>query len=382
MPSAAFSKAMSNINKKLPNVVRDVSVAGQTDRVILDSPRLNYVYGGGVAIGRIHRFYGPESGGKSTICTYIASQFQKKRPEHPYCVYIDFERSFDEEHAKQLGLLTDPEHFVFMQPDDIESAGSALEEMVKTGEVGTIIFDSESMASTRTVMEDEFNKANFGSGAKALKEFCNRFNILCANYGATMFIISQERAQMAVLSRAIATTGGYALRYAASTANRVKKIENLTSGSKIVGIHMNVRNYKNKTGVPWRECEMDLYFDHGFDSNCEYVDFLKEFADDERLKHLVVAGNGGTFKSEKYGWSFRGKENFIDAIKNNQVEGWDEIKTAVNIIISNPIDGKENSVDPEIAGESDAEKSAGTIENVSPESKIDSVEESNTTEDL
>lgn len=38
----------------------------------------------------------------------------------------------------------------------------------------------------------------FGSGAKALKEFCNRFNILCANYNTTMIVISQERAQMCV----------------------------------------------------------------------------------------------------------------------------------------------------------------------------------------
>ena len=41
-------------------------------------------------------------------------------------------------------------------------------------------------------------KANFGSGAKIMKDFCNRFAILCANYKTTMFIISQERAQMCV----------------------------------------------------------------------------------------------------------------------------------------------------------------------------------------
>ncbi len=45
----------------------------------------------------------------------------------------------------------------------------------------------------------------FGAGAKAMKEFCNRFNILCANYNTTMFVISQERAQMAMMSHAIAT---------------------------------------------------------------------------------------------------------------------------------------------------------------------------------
>lgn len=150
-----------------------------------------------------------------------------------------------------------------------------------------------------------------------------------------------------MMSHAIQTTGGFSLKYVASTLNRVRKIENLTEGSKIIGIHMQVRNMKNKTSVPFRECEMDLYFKDGFDSNCEYVDFLKEFSEDPRMMPLCIAGNGGTFKSEKFGWSYRGKDNFIAAIKNNEVAGWEEIKQTVQDIISHEIDGMENTADPE-----------------------------------
>ena len=142
-------------------------------------------------------------------------------------------------------------------------------------------------------------------------------------------------------------TGGFALKYAAATSFRTRKIENLTEGSKIIGIHIHCKNYKNKTAVPFRECEMDLYFKDGFDSTCEYVDFLKEFNEDSRLVPLCYAGNGGVFKSEKYGWSFRGKDNFIEAVKNGQVEGWEEIKKAIIEIISNEIEGMENTADPE-----------------------------------
>ena len=142
-------------------------------------------------------------------------------------------------------------------------------------------------------------------------------------------------------------TGGFALKYAAATSFRTRKIENLTEGSKIVGIHIHCKNYKNKTAVPFRECEMDLYFKDGFDSTCEYVDFLKEFNEDSRLVPLCYAGNGGVFKSEKYGWSFRGKDNFIEAVKNGQVKGWEEIKKVIIEIISNEIEGMENTADPE-----------------------------------
>lgn len=199
----------------------------------------------------------------------------------------------------------------------------------------------------------------FGAGAKALKEFCNRFNILCANYNTTMFIISQERAQMAAMSHAIATTGGYSLKYTASTLNRVRKIENLTEGSKTVGIHMQVRNYKNKTGIPFRECEMDLYYKGGFDSTGEFVDFLYEFADDPRLLKLVDCRSKGYYNSKNnFGWNFHGKDAFVTAISNGEVKPteWEQIKQTIQDIISHEIEGKEFTGDEDQIAEQDLTK--------------------------
>lgn len=362
MATDAFAAALGTIQKKIGNAVKPVNQNLLCKKLITDSPRLNYEYGGGIKIGCFHRYMGPESGGKSTICTYIAGQFQKhlaeQHPEladHDIVVYMDFERSFDPDHAQENGLnvtsIYDEDgkynkdgKFVLLQPDCLEDGALALEEMIKTNRVAVVIFDSESMAPTRTVMQDEFNKANFGSGAKALKEFCNRFNILCANYNTTMFVISQERAQMAAMSHAIATTGGYALKYVASTLNRVRKIENLTEGSKIVGIHMQVRNYKNKTGIPFRECEMDLYYKGGFDSTGEFVDFLGEFAEDPRLLKYIDCRSKGYYNAKTtFGWNYHGKGSFVEAINNGEVkpEEWEAIKNAIQDIISHEIEGRE-----------------------------------------
>lgn len=362
MATDAFAAALGTIQKKIGNAVKPVNQNLLCKKLITDSPRLNYEYGGGIKIGCFHRYMGPESGGKSTICTYIAGQFQKHLAEqhpdladHDIVVYMDFERSFDPDHAQENGLnvtsIYDEDgkynkngKFVLLQPDCLEDGALALEEMIKTNRVAVVIFDSESMAPTRTVMQDEFNKANFGSGAKALKEFCNRFNILCANYNTTMFVISQERAQMAAMSHAIATTGGYALKYVASTLNRVRKIENLTEGSKIVGIHMQVRNYKNKTGIPFRECEMDLYYKGGFDSTGEFVDFLGEFAEDPRLLKFIDCRSKGYYNAKNtFGWNFHGKGSFVEAINSGEVKPaeWEAIKNAIQDIISHEIEGRE-----------------------------------------
>lgn len=348
--SSTFAKALADINKKMPGVVKNVQNAAKVKYLHTDSPAFNYVIGGGkgIALGRIHRLMGPESGGKSTIATYAAYQFQKHLKEQlgldkPYTVYIDFERTFDPDHAKELGLNCDEDHFVYLAPDDIESAANVLEPLVKTGEVACVIFDSESMAAPRTVMEDEVNKANFGSKAKALGNFLLRFTILCANYETTLFMISQERANTQMMSHAIVTTGGYMLKYAASTLCRVKKIDEIHKDGKFVGIHMNCRNFKNKTAIPGREKDMTLYFVSGFDSFGEYVDLCKEFQGDPRMEALVKIG-GAYYKGPAFG-SICGKDKFAEwAADPANEKDWSEIKAVIDEIMSkeNVADAKEH----------------------------------------
>lgn len=354
MSSDAFQKALGDITKKMPFIVKDVHQKNFIKKLLLDSPRLSYVFGGGIVLGRFIRFFGPESGCKSIICTYIGAQFQKNLPiqfpefkHKKYVVYVDVERTFDPDYAKEVGIDLSEGCFVLLQPQNFEDLSLALEPLIRTDQVSCVIFDSESFITTRTIQLDEVGKANFGSQAKFMKDFCNRFIPLCSDYNTTMFVISQERAQMNTLSKALNFTGGFSLKYASSVTNRVKKIENLTKGSKIVGVHLQVRNYKNKTGIPFRECEMDLYYEGGFDSTGEYIDFLKEFADEPRLQDLVLVKAGGNYKSEKFGWSFRGKDALVEAIKSNTLVGWDQIKATIDDIIKNPIEGKENTADPE-----------------------------------
>lgn len=178
MPSAAFMKALQGAQKKVIKAIRDPKTAGTIKYVKTSSPRFNGTIGGGkgVAIGRIHRLMGPESGGKTAICTFIQKEFQQKLEEQhpelgkkPISIWIDFE-GFDDNHATQMGLDTtsvwnedgtyNPNgKFILVQPDSIEDAAVAIEDLVRTGEVASIVFDSESLATTRTIQENEMGKA-------------------------------------------------------------------------------------------------------------------------------------------------------------------------------------------------------------------------------
>ena len=381
MPSAAFKKALANVQKKAGDIVKDVNKAGVTKYVKTHSPCLNRVYGSGkgIAVGRIHRYMGPESGGKSTICTFVGREFQDELlPQlglnKPYCIYLDFEGSFDRDHAVQMGLHIDEDRFIFMQPDDLESAAAACEELVKTGEIGTIIFDSESMSTTRTIQENELGKATFGNKAKVLGDFLVKFAILCRNYQTTMFIISQERANMALMSHAIVTTGGFALKYAASTLMRVKKIEDLKDeNGEIAGIRMNIRNYKNKTAKPWREGNLDLWFDRGFDYFSEYVDLIKEYQNDERMTKLVKIG-GAYYKSDEWDFSVCGRDKFVEWAKlPENAEKWKKITDTIDEISDGTLATDKETIDPELEGtaeEKELAKESIAIQNADDEKML------------
>lgn len=274
-----MSKTFDNLMKKMTTKYADTIYNGGNAKVIdrkitFTSPLLTYLFGE-FTMGRIHNLFGPPSSGKSTLATYIAGQCQAAAPDedHKKVAYIDFERSFDGEFATKLGL--DMSNVYVIRAENIEDAFTIWEEMVRTGEICCTIFDSDATAPTRNELADEVNKASFGSGALALSRVLRRENILCSKYQTPLIEISQERANMNIMSHAIVTTGGTAAPYYASTRNRVKKIDSITDKNGVeCGIVMEVRNYKNKTSIPWRKVNIRLLFDGGLDVDSEYEDFF------------------------------------------------------------------------------------------------------------
>ena len=144
-------------------------------------------------------------------------------------------------------------------------------------------------------------------------------------------------------------TGGTAIKFFSSTRNRITKIDQLKDNSgNDAGIQIRVRNYKNKTGTPWRDAVMNLYFDRGFDSDAEYFDFLSEFG-------LITKGNGGVYSADFWNESngvptgkIRGAANalawFQDPAHRDVYEGL-KVKVNEKLMSKNELDV--DSVDPE-----------------------------------
>lgn len=338
MAQSALVSAVTKIQKTYKDAVKDVNEAGIIKRVYLSSPQLNYLFGGGFPLGRIINFHGPESGGKSTLATYIGGELQRRRSSQKGVIYVDFERTFEKTFAEKLGLDTSTDRFVFLQPENGEEAFTILEDLVRSGEVGYIIFDSDATMPSRNQLVDEYGKADFGAGAKLMAAALRKFNPLLAKYLASMVVISQERDNQAAAGGYgpdFKATGGKAIKFYSSNRSRVQRIDYIKEKGIVTGIQMRVKNEKNKAGIPFREAELSLNFETGFDVANEYMDFIISLG--------IAEQRGAWFNLPGYTEDkFQGRDSVQDWL-NHHEDAYNKIKLQVNDTLCGKIAMDENN---------------------------------------
>jgi len=164
MAKSVLDSVLSKLKTDYKDSLPKVNEAGVVHRLVLSSPKLNFIFGGGFPLGRISEFYGSESSGKSVVSSYLGGQFQKRTDnDKKVVVYIDMEYSFDEHYATVAGLDCTPYDeggsFILVQPLNGEEAFTIMETLIKTGLVGLIIYDSTTTTPTSASMEDSYGKA-------------------------------------------------------------------------------------------------------------------------------------------------------------------------------------------------------------------------------
>lgn len=153
----SVKEVLAKVKKSYATAVCSVEEAGTIPRVFINSPSLNFIFGGGFGMGRIYEFFGPESGGKSSIATYIAGELQK-RSDRPMVVFVDFERSFDQKYAELLGLDTSEDKFIFLRPDTGEDGFEIIKTLIQDLPIGLVIWDSLATTPNHSMIVD-MNKA-------------------------------------------------------------------------------------------------------------------------------------------------------------------------------------------------------------------------------
>ncbi len=235
MADKSLNEVLRSLNKKFgDNVVKIGAEALEVDGILsLGSPMADYCLYGGIPEGRIVEFSGAEGSGKTSTAFLVAASFQreelKRNPDFPRkIIYLDNEGTLDPTWAKNFGY--DLSENADVQTIVIRPEGQNAEEifdmaldLLRTGEVGLLIFDSIATLVPAQIAEESMEKYQMGGIAKSLTRFANTALGLLRKYKATLIGINQVRENMTAYGNPITTPGGRAWRHACSSRLMFKR---------------------------------------------------------------------------------------------------------------------------------------------------------------
>lgn len=235
MADKSLNEVLKSLNKKFgENVVKIGADALEVDGILsLGSPMADYCLYGGIPEGRIVEFSGAEGSGKTSTSFLVAASFQreelKRNPDFPRkIIYLDNEGTLDPTWAKNFGY--DLSENAAVQTIVIRPEGQNAEEifdmaldLLRTGEVGLLIFDSIATLVPAQIAEESMEKYQMGGIAKSLTRFANTALGLLRKYKATLIGINQVRENMTAYGNPITTPGGRAWRHACSSRLMFKR---------------------------------------------------------------------------------------------------------------------------------------------------------------
>ena len=293
MANDSLVEVMKKISKKYgDNVVRvgaqDLTVDGVLS---LGSPSLDFCIYGGVPEGRIVEFSGPEGSGKTTNAFLAAASYQraevKRNPENPRSiVFLDNEGTLDREWAAKMGYdisedATVPTILIRPEAQSAEEIFDMALDMLKTGEVGLLIFDSIATLVPMQIADESMEKQQMGGIAKALTRFANTAIGLLRKYKATLIAINQVRENIGGYGPALSTPGGRAWKHACSMRLMFKRgaffdedgNELTTSAESPAGHIIDMAVLKTKT------CRWDRKLGHAHLNYTRGVDIVQDTID-------------------------------------------------------------------------------------------------------
>lgn len=239
---------LKQIGKKYGENVAKIGADDLTVDGVLSfgSPMIDYCLYGGIPEGRITEFSGAEGSGKTSSAFLIAASYQRIELErHPineewtdstgivrigprYIVFLDNEGTLDPTWAKVFGydLSEDsPVKTVVLRPEgqNAEEVFDMALNLLRTGEVGLLIFDSIATLVPAQIAEESMEKYQMGGIAKSLTRFANTALGLLRKYKATLIGINQVRENIGGYGNPIMTPGGRAWRHACSSRLMFKR---------------------------------------------------------------------------------------------------------------------------------------------------------------
>jgi len=308
----------------------------------LGSPSADFALYGGIPEGRIVEFSGAEGSGKTTTAFICAGMYQKKElernPENPRAIILlDNEGTADPVWAKVLGYdMSDsakvPTICIRPEAQSAEEIFDMALDMLKTGEVGLLIFDSIATLVPQQIAEESMEKQQMGGISKSLTRFANTAIGLLRKHKATLIAINQVRENMSGYGDPLVTPGGRAWRHACSSrimfkrgeffdeeGNKLQKKDAQSPAGHIVEMYV----LKTKT-CRWdrKLSTYSLNYTKGVDVVADTIEVAMHFGyiqNPAQGSFTVVNPDTGEIMKDSDGKDIkiRGKKNLVEYFRNN-----------------------------------------------------------------
>jgi recombination protein RecA len=287
---------------------------------------------GGLPMGRVVEIYGPESSGKTTLTLQVIASAQR---EGKTCAFIDAEHALDPVYARKLGV--DIDNLLCSQPDTGEQALEICDALARSGAVDVIIVDSVAALTPKAEIEGEIGDSHMGLAARMMSQAMRKLAGNLKQSNTLLIFINQIRMKIGVMfGNPETTTGGNALKFYASVRLDIRRIGAVKEGDNVVGSETRVKVVKNKIAAPFKQAEFQILYGEGINFYGELVDLgVKE-------KLIEKAGAWYSYNGEKIG---QGKANATNWLKENPATAKEIEKKVREILLSNPSDKPDFSVD-------------------------------------
>ena len=260
-----LAEAITTIHKQFGKgslrVMSDHSAAEPVEVISTRNKDIDNITGiGGMPRGRVIEVYGPEAGGKTTLCLQLVAEAQSKGG---LAAYIDAEHSLDINYARALGV--DVDKMLISQPDCGEDALEIALTLARSGGVMIIVIDSVAALVPRSELEGEMGDAQMGVQGRLMSQAMRKMIGAVKNTDTLMVFINQIRDKIGVMfGNPETTTGGKALKFYSSMRVDIRRISQIKKSEAIIGQNVKVKIIKNKLSAPYRDVEVELHYGKGF----------------------------------------------------------------------------------------------------------------------